>query len=132
MAWPCPSPPLGANPDCGWFGWLTKGDTGAGGGGGASAAQRQANALLDHSLESSRAGKPRSEQEEVQVEVIRLLVSSYFDIVRHNLADMVPKCLMRHLVHHSQRGMQQHLIAALYSPGRQSLAALPPRPLDAA
>jgi hypothetical protein len=50
-----------------WFGWLTKGDTGAGGGGGASAAQRQANALLDHSLESSRAGKPRSEQEEVQV-----------------------------------------------------------------
>ena len=52
-----------------------------------------------------------------QVEVIRLLVSSYFDIVRHNLADMVPKCLMRHLVHHSQRGMQQHLIAALYRCG---------------
>ena len=49
-----------------------------------------------------------------QVEVIRLLVSSYFDIVRHNLADLVPKCLMRHLVHHSQRGMQQQLIAALY------------------
>jgi hypothetical protein len=49
-----------------------------------------------------------------QVEVIRLLVASYFDIVRHNLADMVPKCLMRHLVHHSQRGMQQQLIAALY------------------
>jgi hypothetical protein len=35
-----------------------------------------------------------------KVEVIRLLVTSYFDIVRHNLADMVPKCLMRHLVRH--------------------------------
>lgn len=49
-----------------------------------------------------------------KVEVIRLLVSSYFDIVRSNLADLVPKTLMRHLVRHSQRGMQQHLIATLY------------------
>jgi hypothetical protein len=50
----------------------------------------------------------------VQVEVIRLLVSNYFDIVRSNLADLVPKALMRFLVHHSQRGLQQHLIATLY------------------
>jgi hypothetical protein len=50
----------------------------------------------------------------VQVEVIRLLVSNYFDIVRNNLADLVPKALMRFLVHHSQRGLQQHLIATLY------------------
>jgi hypothetical protein len=49
-----------------------------------------------------------------QVEVIRLLVSNYFDIVRNNLADLVPKALMRFLVHHSQRGLQQHLIAKLY------------------
>ena len=49
-----------------------------------------------------------------QVEVIRLLVSNYFDIVRGNLADLVPKALMRFLVHHSQRGLQQHLIAQLY------------------
>jgi dynamin 1-like protein len=46
--------------------------------------------------------------------VIRLLVSNYFDIVRNNLADLVPKALMRFLVHHSQRGLQQHLIATLY------------------
>jgi hypothetical protein len=55
-----------------------------------------------------------------QVEVIRLLVSNYFDIVRNNLADLVPKALMRFLVHHSQRGLQQHLIATLY---RDSLAS---------
>jgi hypothetical protein len=49
--------------------------------------------------------------------VIRLLVSNYFDIVRSNLADLVPKALMRFLVHHSQRGLQQHLIATLYRCG---------------
>eukprot|EP00775_Hariotina_reticulata_P001703 gene1703-2048_t len=68
------------------------------------------------------AGAGRSpalfDPEEV-VEVIRLLVSNYFDIVRSNLADLVPKALMRFLVHHSQRGLQQHLIATLY---RDSLA----------
>lgn len=56
----------------------------------------------------------------LQVEVIRLLVASYFDIVRSNLADLVPKCLMRFMVHHSQKGMQQHLIATLY---RDNLAS---------
>ncbi|GBF90976.1 hypothetical protein Rsub_03831 [Raphidocelis subcapitata] len=94
----------------GWFSWL-KGD--AAGGGGAGGGSRPGGGAADL-VEATRAAKPRNEQEEVQVEVIRLLVSSYFDIVRHNLADMVPKCLMRHLVHHSQRGMQQHLIASLY------------------
>ena len=49
-----------------------------------------------------------------QVAVIRLLVSSYFEIVRSNQADLVPKTLMRFLVHHSQKGMQKHLIAQLY------------------
>jgi dynamin 1-like protein len=55
----------------------------------------------------------------LQVEVIRLLVSNYFDIVRSNLADLVPKALMRFLVHHSQRGLQQHLIATLYRWGKR-------------
>lgn len=51
------------------------------------------------------------------MEVIKLLVSNYFNIVRNNLADLVPKSLMRFLVHHSQRGLQQHLIATLYRYG---------------
>lgn len=55
-----------------------------------------------------------SEQEEVQVEVTRLLVQSYFDIVRKNLQDAVPKAVMHFLVNHVQRGLQQHLIRALY------------------
>jgi hypothetical protein len=37
------------------------------------------------------AGQSGTEQEHVEVEVTRLLVSSYFDIVRRNLQDSVPK-----------------------------------------
>lgn len=55
-----------------------------------------------------------SDQEAVQVEVTRVLVSSYFDIVRKNLQDAVPKALMHFLVNGVSRGLQQHLIRTLY------------------
>ena len=65
-----------------------------------------------------------SEQEEVQVQVTRLLVESYFDVVRKNLQDAVPKAVMHFLVNSVQRGLQQHLIHTLYrSPGTAALGA---------
>jgi len=60
------------------------------------------------------AGQSGTEQEHVEVEVTRLLVSSYFDIVRRNLQDSVPKTVMHFLVVHAQKGLQQHLIRELY------------------
>ena len=50
----------------------------------------------------------------LQVEVTRLLVECYFDIVRANLQDAVPKALMHFLVLRVQRGLQQHLIKSMY------------------
>lgn len=61
-----------------------------------------------------RVPKAVSDQEGVQVEVTRLLVASYFDIVRKNLQDTVPKALMHFMVNAVQRGLQQHLIRKLY------------------
>ncbi|KFM27720.1 Dynamin-1-like protein [Auxenochlorella protothecoides] len=55
-----------------------------------------------------------SDQEAVQVDVTRLLVASYFNIVRRNMQDLVPKALMLFLVNNLQRGLQQHLIHTLY------------------
>lgn len=46
-------------------------------------------------LQTLRAGAAGSEQEEVQVAVTRVLVDSYFDIVRKNLQDAVPKARHR-------------------------------------
>jgi len=65
-------------------------------------------------LQTLRVPKAVSDQEEVQVEVTRVLVDSYFDIVRRNLQDAVPKALMHFLVNHVRRGLQQHLIHTLY------------------
>jgi len=61
-----------------------------------------------------QAGKSDTEQDHVEVEVTRLLVQSYFDIVRRNLQDSVPKAVMHFLVVHAQKGLQQHLIRELY------------------
>jgi dynamin 1-like protein len=55
-----------------------------------------------------------TEQEEVQVEVTRLLVEGYFGLVRASLQDAVPKAVMHFLVMRVQRGLQQHLIRTLY------------------
>lgn len=91
-------------PSASWFSWLTKTDR---------TSDEQQHTHMQPVMRM-QVQRPRSEHEEVQVEVIRLLVQNYFDIVRKNLTDAVPKAVMHFLVHHSQRGMQQHLIRSLY------------------
>ena len=49
-------------------------------------------------LQTLRVPTSTTEQEEVQVEVTRVLVESYFDLVRKNLQDSVPKAVMHFLV----------------------------------
>lgn len=61
-----------------------------------------------------RVPRVASDQEGVQVEVTRVLVDSYFDIVRKNLQDAVPKALMHFMVNNVRRGLQQHLIRTMY------------------
>ena len=99
----------------------------AGGGWLASWFSKPESGLRDGSLDSSikveslerppftlKVPKTVTDQEEVQVEVTRLLVESYFDIVRRNLQDAVPKALMHFLINATRKGLQQHLIKVLY------------------
>ena len=65
-------------------------------------------------VQTLRVQNSTSEQEDIQVEVTRLLVECYFDIVRKNLQDAVPKAIMHFLVLFVQRGLQQRLIRTLY------------------
>ena len=59
-------------------------------------------------------GLLRTEQEELEVDVIRKLVDSYFGVVRKSLQDQVPKAIMHFMVNNTKRGLQQHLIQQLY------------------
>ena len=57
-----------------------------------------------------------SDHERVEVEVIRILMASYYEIVRKNVADAVPKAIMHFLVNTSKRGLHAALIQHIYRP----------------
>ena len=50
----------------------------------------------------------------METELIRALISSYFNIVRETIADQVPKAVMHLLVNHSKDVVQNRLVSELY------------------
>lgn len=57
---------------------------------------------------------PPTERDQVEMEVIKSLIESYFQIVRKNFCDMVPKTIMYFLVNHVRDAMQNELVGELY------------------
>ena len=55
-----------------------------------------------------------TEREALETELIRRLISSYFNIVRETTADQVPKAVMHLLVNHSKDVVQNRLVSELY------------------
>ncbi|RKP12082.1 Dynamin central region-domain-containing protein [Piptocephalis cylindrospora] len=55
-----------------------------------------------------------TEREEMETQLIRSLIGTYFGIVRKNIQDMVPKVVMHLLVDHVKEGLQTRLVASLY------------------
>ncbi|KAF1345991.1 Dynamin central region-domain-containing protein [Delphinella strobiligena] len=61
-----------------------------------------------------KASGTLSEKETQEVEVIKLLITSYFNIVRRTMIDMVPKAIMLTLVQFSKDEMQRELLEQMY------------------
>jgi len=57
-----------------------------------------------------------SERETMETEVIKLLIHSYFNIVKREMIDMVPKAIVLTLVNHSKENLQRELLQELYKP----------------
>ncbi|KAF1986199.1 dynamin GTPase [Aulographum hederae CBS 113979] len=55
-----------------------------------------------------------TEREALETELIRRLISSYFNIVRETTADQVPKAIMHLLVNHCKDVVQNRLVSSLY------------------
>jgi len=68
-----------------------------------------ATAILD-----DPTGPAFTERENLETELIRRLISSYFNIVRESIADQVPKAVMHLLVNHSKDVVQNRLVSSLY------------------
>ncbi|KAF9909269.1 vacuolar protein sorting-associated protein 1 [Linnemannia zychae] len=55
-----------------------------------------------------------SEREQIETEVIKLLISSYFNIVKRTVIDTVPKAIMLNLVNTAKEELQRELLQELY------------------
>ncbi|KAL4251569.1 Dynamin protein dnm1 [Abortiporus biennis] len=55
-------------------------------------------------------------REEMETNLIRSLIASYFHIVRQTIQDLVPKAIMHFLVNHTSQQVQNRLVASLYKP----------------
>ncbi|KAL3228972.1 Vacuolar protein sorting-associated protein 1 [Nakaseomyces bracarensis] len=63
-----------------------------------------------------------TERETMETEVIKLLINSYFNIVKRTIADLIPKALMLKLIVKSKNDMQKVLLQKLY--GNQDIEEL--------
>nr|XP_043630212.1 dynamin-related protein 3A-like [Erigeron canadensis] len=61
-----------------------------------------------------RPSDANSEQEAIEIHVTKLLLRSYYDIVRKNIEDYVPKAIMHFLVNHTKRELHNIFIKKLY------------------
>ncbi|CAE6161362.1 unnamed protein product [Arabidopsis arenosa] len=61
-----------------------------------------------------RPSETHSEQEAVEIQITKLLLKSYYDIVRKNIEDSVPKAIMHFLVNHTKRELHNVFIKKLY------------------
>ncbi|KEF57308.1 dynamin GTPase [Exophiala aquamarina CBS 119918] len=67
------------------------------------------------SLFPEQAAEPAlTDREALETELIRRLISNYFNIVRETIADQVPKAIMHLLVNHSRDEVQNRLVSELY------------------
>lgn len=55
-------------------------------------------------------------REEMETSLIRGLISSYFDIVRQSIQDLIPKAIMHFLVNYTSQHVQNRLVSSLYKP----------------
>ncbi|XVE93604.1 hypothetical protein REPUB_Repub01dG0208600 [Reevesia pubescens] len=61
-----------------------------------------------------RPSEDRSETEAIEIAITKLLLKSYYDIVRKNIEDTVPKAIMHFLVNHTKRELHNVFIKKLY------------------
>jgi replication fork clamp-binding protein CrfC len=76
--------------------------------------QKKAVAQLDHVPLTIKAEGALSEREQMETDLIRSLLESYFVIVRKNVQDGVPKTIMHFLVMRGKQGVHNRLVERLY------------------
>ncbi|KAI1375224.1 vacuolar sorting protein 1 [Hypoxylon crocopeplum] len=79
-----------------------------------AAKNKKKAAAMDAPPPTLKASGTLSERENIEVEVIKLLIASYFNIVKRTMIDMVPKAIMLTLVQFTKDEMQRELLENMY------------------
>jgi len=82
----------------------------------AGGTKKKGAAIMDTPPTSIRPQNALSERESMETEVIKLLIHSYFNIVKREMIDMVPKAISLTLVSFSKENLQRELLQELYKP----------------
>ncbi|KAF8634653.1 hypothetical protein AX15_000793 [Amanita polypyramis BW_CC] len=64
----------------------------------------------------SAEGAQLTPREEMETNLIRSLIASYFGIVRQTIQDLIPKAIMHFLVNYTSQHVQNRLVSSLYKP----------------
>ncbi|KAE9974511.1 vacuolar protein sorting-associated protein 1 [Venturia inaequalis] len=96
------SPALDGNSEGGFFGSFF------------ASKNKKKMALMEPPPATLKASNTLSDKETQEVEVIKLLIVSYYNIVRRTMIDMVPKAIMYNLVGFTKTEMQQELLEQMY------------------
>lgn len=70
--------------------------------------------ILEAPPQVLKASGAISEREFMEMEVIKALLQSYYDLVKRTIVDMVPKSIMLNLVSYSREEIQRGLLTELY------------------
>ncbi|KAL0467390.1 vacuolar sorting protein 1 [Neurospora intermedia] len=79
-----------------------------------AAKNKKKAAAMEPPPPSLKASGTLSERENIEVEVIKLLIQSYYNIVKRTMIDMVPKAIMLNLVQLTKDEMQKELLENMY------------------
>ncbi|KAK1835397.1 Dynamin central region-domain-containing protein [Podospora conica] len=79
-----------------------------------AAKNKKKAAAMEAPPPSLKASGVLSERENIEVEVIKLLINSYYNIVKRTMIDMVPKAIMLNLVQFTKDEMQKELLENMY------------------
>ncbi|KAI7866188.1 Dynamin central region-domain-containing protein [Spinellus fusiger] len=75
---------------------------------------KKAGPMMEAPPATLKATGALSEREFMETEVIKLLIQSYYTIVKCSMIDMVPKAVMLNLVNHAKEELQRELLSELY------------------
>ncbi|TDL27622.1 hypothetical protein BD410DRAFT_430157 [Rickenella mellea] len=81
-----------------------------------TAAKKKGAPIMESPPPVIRPQAALSEREVNETEVIKLLIQSYFNIIKREMIDMVPKAISLTLVTYSKESLQRELLQELYKP----------------